>query len=97
LYVQTSRHEGFGIPIAEARLLNIPVVTTRFDSVYMQMVDGKNGLVTDIDAESVADAIEKIMKDKELYNSIVRYLKTEQKENYESIEKFDKLIEQLLQ
>ena len=28
LYVQTSRFEGFGLAIAEARMLNIPVVTT---------------------------------------------------------------------
>jgi glycosyltransferase involved in cell wall biosynthesis len=38
LYVQTSRKEGFGISIAEARLLNLPVVTTRFDAVFMQMI-----------------------------------------------------------
>lgn len=30
LYVQTSRFEGFGLSIAEARLLNTPVVTTSY-------------------------------------------------------------------
>ena len=39
IYVQTSRFEGFGIAIAEARMLNKPVVTTRFDAVYNQMKD----------------------------------------------------------
>lgn len=92
LYVQTSRKEGFGISIAEARLLNLPVVTTRFDTVFMQMVHGKNGLVVDIDANAVADAIERMMNDQQLYDSIVEYLKLEQKENYESVEKFDRLI-----
>ena len=95
LYVQTSRKEGFGISIAEARLLNLPVVTTRFDTVFMQMVHGKNGLVVDINATAVANAIELLMKNKQLYNAIIKYQKQEQKENYESVEKFDRLINKL--
>ena len=95
LYVQTSRKEGFGISIAEARLLNLPVVTTRFDAVFMQMIHGKNGLVVDIDANAVADAIELLMKNKQLYIAIKEYQKQEQKENYESVEKFDRLINKL--
>src|SRR5690606_31016288 len=63
LYVQTSRHEGFGRAIAEARMLNTPVVTTRFDTVFAQMVDGKNGLVTDMSANAVSEAIVRMMQD----------------------------------
>ena len=96
LYVQTSRHEGYGRTIAEARLLNVPIVTTRFDTVFGQMVEGKNGLVTDMNAQAVADAIERIMKDQELYRSIKNYLREEPKENIESVKKFDVLIEELL-
>lgn len=92
LYVQTSELESYGISIAEARLLNTPIVTTRFDTVFMQMIDGKNGLVTDLNAEAIADAIIRILNDKALYNSIVEYLKTEVKENTETIDKFNQLI-----
>ena len=95
LYVQTSRKEGFGNSIAEARLLNLPVVTTRFDAVFMQMIHGKNGLVVDINATAVANAIELLMKNKQLYIAIKEYQKQEQKENYESVEKFDRLINKL--
>lgn len=96
LYVQTSRHEGYGLSIAEARLLNTPVVTTRFDTVFMQMVHEKNGLVTDLNAEAVAEAIVRLMTDKNLYDSIVRNLKQEMKENVESIKLFNAMIEKLL-
>lgn len=96
LYVQTSRNESYGMSIAEARLLDLPVVTTRFDTVFTQMLDGKNGLVTDMNPEAVANAIERMMNDNDLYNAIVEYLKQEQKENLESVEKFDALIEELL-
>lgn len=96
LYVQTSRSESYGMSIAEARLLNLPIVTTRFDTVFGQMVDGKNGIVTDMNAEAVADAIERMMNDEELYQSIKSYLKQEPKENMESVKKFDGLIDQSL-
>lgn len=88
LYVQTSRHEGFGLTIAEARLLNIPVVTTEFDAVYNQMVQGKNGIVTQQDPQMVAEAIEKLLNDSNLYQSIKYYLEKEKKGNTEEINKF---------
>lgn len=93
LYVQTSRHEGFGLSIAEARILNKPVVTTEFDAVYNQMVQEKNGIVVPQDPVAVADAIERLLNDKELYDSIVAYQKQEKKGNTEEIEKFYQLIE----
>lgn len=93
LYVQTSRIEGYGLSIAEARILNKPVVTTAFDAVYMQMVQGKNGLVVDINPVAVADAVERLLKDRGLYDSIVAYQQKEKKGNTEEIEKFYRLIE----
>ncbi len=62
IYVQTSRYEGFGLAIAEARMLNIPVVTTKFDAVYNQMIDGKNGLVVEMNAEPVYKGILRMIK-----------------------------------
>ncbi len=94
IYVQTSRHEGYGLSIAEARILNKPVVTTEFDAVYNQMVQGKNGIVVKQDAKEVADAIERLLNDKALYNSIVDYLRQEKKGNTEEIEKFYQLLVQ---
>ena len=93
IYVQTSRHEGYGLSIAEARILNKPVVTTEYDSVYNQMVPNKNGLVVPINATAVADAIQRLLEDKSLYNSIVDFQRQEKKGNVEEIEKFYQLIE----
>ena len=95
LYVQTSRSESYGISIAEARLLNVPIVTTRYDNVDVQMVDGANGLVIDVNALAVANAIARIIRDNKLYNSIVEYLKNEVKENTETVASFNKMIEEL--
>ena len=93
IYVQTSKMEGYGLTIAEARVLNKPVVTTRFDSVYAQMIDGENGLVVDMNAQAVADGVEKLINNVDLYNHIVEYQKQETKCNYEELDKFYSLID----
>lgn len=93
IYVQTSKFEGFGLAIAEARMLNVPVVTTRFDAVYAQMIDDENGVVVDISPEAVADGIQRLIEDKELYQHIRQYQMHEKKGNTEEIEKFYMLVE----
>lgn len=93
IYVQTSRHEGFGLSIAEARILNRPVVTTEFSAVFNQMIQGKNGLVVKQDPFAVAEAIELLLKDKDLYQEIQEFQKNEKKGNLEEIEKFYRIIE----
>ncbi|UOR13786.1 glycosyltransferase [Halobacillus amylolyticus] len=92
LYVQTSRFEGFGLAIAEARMLNVPVVTTRFDAVYNQMIDGRNGLVVNMNGEGVFQGIVKLIDNPNLKESITEYLKSEEKGNIEELSKFYKLI-----
>lgn len=92
IYVQTSRFEGFGLAVAEARMFNKPVVTTEFDAVYSQMVQDKNGLVVKMNPEAIADGVEKMMKDKEYRENIICYLETEEKSNLEELEKFYQII-----
>ncbi|WP_160722251.1 glycosyltransferase [Bacillus sp. USDA818B3_A] len=92
LYVQTSRFEGFGLAIAEARMLNKPVVTTKFDAVFSQMIDGENGLVVEMNYDAVCEGILKLINNKELKNNIIKYLKEEKKGNIEELTKFYELI-----
>lgn len=92
IYVQTSRHEGFGRTIAEARLLNLPVVTTKFDTVHQQIRHEENGIIAELNGKSVATSIFRLMEDKSLYKHISDNLKKEPKQNLESIKKFDELM-----
>ena len=93
IYVQTSKFEGYCLTLAEARMLNIPCVTTNFDVVYAQMIDGDNGLVVEMNAEAVADGIIRLATDQELYQHIKRFQEREKKGNVEEIEKFYALVE----
>lgn len=92
VYVQTSRLEGYCLTLGEARILNKPCVTTEFECVYNQMVQGKNGLVVDMKAEAIADGIIQMLNDDEFRNSVVDYLKHERKGNVEDIKKVYQLL-----
>lgn len=93
LYVQTSRKEGFGLAIAEARLLNIPIVATSTKGAEEQIISGKNGLLTTMDPNNISDTIISILTDSHLYNSIKSHLSMEKKGNIEELEKITAIID----
>jgi len=70
VYVQPSRHEGKSLAIEEAKALAKPVVATSFSTVASQLTDGYDGLVAGTSARSLADAIERLLQDSELYRRI---------------------------
>ncbi len=77
VYVQTSRNEGYGMTIAEARILGRPVVSTDFPMVHDQIKDGVNGLIADMTPESVADKIMELISDPLLMERIENNLSKE--------------------
>ena len=70
IYVQPSRFEGFGLAIAEARLLGKPVVATNFTIVHNQLKNEENGIIVEMDSEKLYEGIKKIIEDNELRNLI---------------------------
>ena len=93
LYVQTSRFEGFGITLAEAKMFKKPIVTTNFDAVSAQFVNEKNGLIVDISARAIADGIIRMLTDTQLRETCVANLSEEKIGNTEEIEKFYQIVE----
>lgn len=92
IYCQTSRFEGFGLAIAEARALNKPIVSTNFDVVKNQLIDGQNGIITEMNGHSVARGIQKLLNDPSLYKSIENCLKKEYVDSLKEIKKIEELI-----
>lgn len=92
IYVQTSRFEGFGITLSEARMFNKPIVTTDFDAVYSQMKPNQNGMIVSQKPESIANGVIKILKDDNYRNSLICFLEKEKKGNTEEINKFYSVI-----
>lgn len=95
IYVQTSSFEGFGLTIAEAKILGKPVVSTNFDVVHDQLLHEHNGLIADMTAESVADNIIRLIRDDTLRQKIIENVKTETNTTAETeIKKVEKLLDE---
>lgn len=92
IYVQTSRAEGFGLSLAEARLLNKPIVTTPYNGVENQIVPNRNGIVASFSPEDIADKIIRLLADRDMYDQISNNLMVEKKGNIEEIEKIYSLL-----
>lgn len=68
LLVSTSYSEACPNIINEAKILGTPIVATDFGSVYEFIEDNVNGLISPI--ETIADKIEIMISNKEVYNKI---------------------------
>lgn len=93
IYVQPSRFEGKSIAIEEAKALGKPVVTSAFTTAFSQIEQNRTGIVADaVSAEAIAEKIELLINNKDLYNTISSNL-----ENYRSNEdevlKLEKLFD----
>lgn len=66
IYVQTSVFEGFGLTVAEARILGKAEVCTNFPCAYNQIKDGENGLICEMTPEDIANKIEMLITDEDL-------------------------------
>ncbi len=93
IYIQPSRNEGWGITITEAKALYKPIVVTNFSAAYEQIDHGVNGLICDMNSQSVADAVEKLINDKALRDKLSYNLSQEKIGNEEEIQKLYDLIE----
>jgi len=94
IYVQTSSFEGFGLAIAEAKILGKPIVSTNFDVVHDQLKHGENGLIAEMKPESVAENIIRLLEDDDLRNHIVANVKKEENTTYISeVEKVESLLD----
>ena len=60
LYVQPSLHEGFGLTVLEARILNKIIVATDLPCFREQITNGVNGFLVPMDVEVFADKIKEI-------------------------------------
>lgn len=79
IYVQPSKHEGYGIAVAEARMLNKPIVCTDFTGARDQIINGQTGTITGFQAEEVAAAIENLIMNRDKRNAYSRNLASSNK------------------
>ena len=71
VYVQASRYEGFGLTVAEAKILGRAIVCTNFPTAYNQLENEKNGLIVEMTAQSIAAGIERLLEDESLRQKLM--------------------------
>ncbi len=66
LVLLTSDNEGTPLSLIQAEMAGLPVVTTRVGSVPEVVLDGITGIITSLEVQEIADAIEKLANSNEL-------------------------------
>ena len=66
----TSDNEGTPLSLIQAGMAGLPVVSTKVGSVPEVVLDGTTGIVTSLDVLEIANALEKLCRDKELRNRL---------------------------
>ena len=66
MVVLTSDNEGTPLSLIQAGMAGLPVVTTNVGSVPEVVLDGVTGIVTGLDVQEIADALERLVNDKAL-------------------------------
>ena len=77
IYVQTSRHEGYCLTLAEAKVLNKPIVTTNFIGAYEQIKNNENGFIVSCNENDLADAIRNLIDEKKFCSKFSKKLREE--------------------
>ena len=75
IYVQSSRHEGYCIALAEAKILNKQIVTTNFAGAKEQIINNKTGLISECNENDIYNNIKKLLDSEELRNRFKKNLK----------------------
>jgi len=93
IYVQPSRYEGKSNAVNEAKALYKKIVITRFPSASDHLQNMKEGIISEMEPESIASAIILIINSPELGKSFSLNLSRNFKGNESEIEKLYQLLE----
>ena len=96
IYVQPSYEESYGLAIIEAMILNVPVVATATVGGQAVVSDLEDGVISEINEESIAEKIMLLKNDKELQKRIKENLsKKDYEDDYKIFcKKWEKLLEE---
>ncbi len=92
IYIQPSRFEGNAVTVREAQILYKPVIVTNYPTAHSQIKQGVDGIIVPQDNAGCAHEIAQFIKNKELQQKIVDYLKEHDYGNEKEVQKLYSLI-----
>lgn len=93
IYVQPSRYEGKAVTVREAQILQKPVIITDYATAHSQIEDGYDGVIVPLDNKECAKGIERVIRDSDLQNKLIKNMKKTHYSNECEVEKIYKLME----
>ncbi|WP_002146226.1 glycosyltransferase [Bacillus cereus] len=95
IYVQSSRHEGYCITLAEARCFNNPIISTNFTGASEQIIHNQTGIIVNFDEKQLYEAIKKILGDERLKRRIKKNLLEGSIETTQEMKKLYKIVDSI--
>jgi len=92
--VQSSRYEGKSVVLDEVKMLCKPIVATAYPTVADQVIDGCEGIVTDMSADGVAGGVLRMLQDTALRERITAYLADHEYGNQSEVNKYMQLLDE---
>lgn len=93
IYVQTSRHEGYCLTLAEARCLHKPIVSTNFIGAYEQITNNEDGYITDCNVDELYKKIKYLIDNKDTREKFIFNLSRERVDTIKEISKLTSYID----
>ena len=93
IFVQTSRYEGKSVALDEAKILAKPIVVTAYPTVGDQIINGDEGLITELSPESIASGIREMLEKRALREHISGFLSAHEYGNQDEVKKYIQVIE----
>ncbi|MGM0830639.1 MAG: glycosyltransferase [Bacillota bacterium] len=87
IFVHPSRTEGKSNAVDEAKFVGKPIIVTNYDTVKEQIEDKVTGLICGMNGKEIADAVEKLLNDKNLCSILASNCRN-QRDGTEDVTKF---------
>ncbi len=93
IFAQTSRFEGKSVVLDEAKILGKPIVSTKYPTVFDQIVENETGIICEGSPEGIAESLISIIGDVERQKMLTQNLKEQSFSNESEIIKYMKVID----
>jgi glycosyltransferase involved in cell wall biosynthesis len=93
IYIQTSLFEGLGLTVVEASYLSKPIVCTNFPTAFSILKNEETGLICEMNAQVISEAIIRLIVDEELRHKLIYNLSLkENSDKRKTLKKMERLL-----
>ena len=92
IFVQPSRYEGKSVVLDETKIIGTPILASNYPTVGDQLVKDKEGLIVELNPDSLAEGVARMIDDSSVRESIHQYLLSNEYGNQDEIKKYIDLL-----